>query len=162
MSQTLFRNQGAIGAILDEYEKSILELIELIHGMQSPRLLQIVDSETTDRDCQSIQSILTHVIHSGYVYIIEIRNHLGEEISYPQKEYYTDVNDYVMELKAMFTSNEKLFQDYPNIELNQVIPDKKILVRWGQRYDVEQLFEHAIVHVLRHRRQIQRFIPLSL
>jgi len=28
--------------------------------------------------------------------------------------------------------------------------------RWGQRYDLEQLLEHAIVHVLRHRRQIER------
>ena len=36
--------------------------------------------------------------------------------------------------------------------------DKKILVRWGQLYDVEQLFEHAIVHILRHRRQIERFL----
>ena len=31
-------------------------------------------------------------------------------------------------------------------------------VKWRQQYDVEQLFEHAIVHVLRHRRQIERFI----
>ena len=29
---------------------------------------------------------------------------------------------------------------------------------WGPLYDFEQLFEHAIVHVLRHRRQIERFL----
>ena len=29
---------------------------------------------------------------------------------------------------------------------------------WGQVYDFEQLFEHAIVHVMRHRRQIERFL----
>ena len=29
---------------------------------------------------------------------------------------------------------------------------------WGQVYDFEQLFEHAIVHVSRHRRQIERFL----
>ena len=28
---------------------------------------------------------------------------------------------------------------------------------WSGRYDVEQLMQHAIVHVLRHRRQIERF-----
>jgi hypothetical protein len=29
---------------------------------------------------------------------------------------------------------------------------------WGQTYDLEQLLEHAIVHILRHRRQIERFV----
>jgi hypothetical protein len=30
--------------------------------------------------------------------------------------------------------------------------------RWGVVYDVEGLLEHAIVHILRHRRQIEKFI----
>lgn len=29
---------------------------------------------------------------------------------------------------------------------------------WGVTYDLEQLLEHAIVHILRHRRQIERFM----
>lgn len=32
---------------------------------------------------------------------------------------------------------------------------KKINTKWGQQYDVEQMLEHAIVHILRHRRQIK-------
>ena len=34
----------------------------------------------------------------------------------------------------------------------------QIRSRWGAMYDLEQLLEHAIVHVLRHRRQIERFL----
>ena len=30
--------------------------------------------------------------------------------------------------------------------------------RWGAVYDAEGLLEHAIVHLLRHRRQIEKFI----
>jgi hypothetical protein len=30
--------------------------------------------------------------------------------------------------------------------------------RWGQKYDIEQLLEHAIVHILRHRRQLDKFL----
>jgi hypothetical protein len=30
--------------------------------------------------------------------------------------------------------------------------------RWGTVYDLEGLLEHAIVHLLRHRRQIEKFI----
>jgi hypothetical protein len=29
---------------------------------------------------------------------------------------------------------------------------------WGVKYDLEQMLEHAIVHILRHRRQIERLI----
>jgi len=34
----------------------------------------------------------------------------------------------------------------------------KIDAPWGAHYDMEQLLEHAIVHILRHRRQIERFL----
>ncbi|HUQ34137.1 MAG TPA: hypothetical protein VM095_18595, partial [Pyrinomonadaceae bacterium] len=33
-----------------------------------------------------------------------------------------------------------------------------IKTRWGAVYDAEGLLEHAIVHLLRHRRQIEKFI----
>ena len=29
---------------------------------------------------------------------------------------------------------------------------------WRVVYDLEQMLEHAIVHILRHRRQIERFL----
>ena len=43
------------------------------------------------------------------------------------------------------------------------LPDEQIMavkmrVRWGPVYDLEQMLEHAIVHILRHRRQIERFL----
>ena len=33
-----------------------------------------------------------------------------------------------------------------------------IKTRWGAIYDIEGLLEHAIVHILRHRRQLEKFI----
>jgi uncharacterized damage-inducible protein DinB len=33
---------------------------------------------------------------------------------------------------------------------------------WGVVYDLEQLLEHAIVHILRHRRQIEKFISQGM
>jgi hypothetical protein len=33
-----------------------------------------------------------------------------------------------------------------------------LLTGWGQHYDIEQMMEHAIVHVLRHRRQVEKFV----
>jgi len=153
-----FRNNGAVGALLDEYEKALNELIALLNTISDKDLLQIVDEDTKDEDCKSIQTILTHVIQSGYTYAIEVRRWLGEDVNYKDKVFFNNVDAYVLALKEMFVFNEQLFVAYSDIQLIAYNTKEKLKVRWGQFYDVEQLFEHAIVHVLRHRRQIEKFL----
>jgi len=156
-----FRNNGAIGALLDEYEKSIIELKNVISPISKEELVTIADKTTEDPECKSIQTVLTHVISSGYYYAIVIRNYLGESINYKEGILLNSVEEYSVELQKMFQYNVQLFEDYPNIEVEVHDNNKKILTRWGQRYDVEQLLEHAIVHILRHRRQIEKFLCSS-
>ena len=152
-----YRTNGAIGALLDEYEKSVNELKEVILNLTTSELTKIVDKETKVKDCKSIQTILSHVVESGYTYVIEIRKSLGESVNYTSKELLSSTNEYAVAMDRMFAYNEKLFEDYPNIKLEEFDLSKKFTVRWGQKYDVEQMYEHAIVHILRHRRQIERF-----
>ena len=152
-----FRNNGAIGALLDEYEKALNELIDTISDLTQEQLTSVIDFETKDEDCKSIQNILSHVVQSGYTYVVEIRKWLGENITYKNKIKLLTVEAYKSALKEMFDFNEKLFIDYPNLQLFENNTNKKINVRWKQNYDAEQLFEHAIVHMLRHRRQIEKF-----
>lgn len=155
-----YRDNGAIGALLDEYEKAILELKTIIQAISSNELVKIVDSQTENEDCRSIQTILSHVVGAGYTYVIEIRKWLGESIEYKNKVLLSSIEAYCLALDEMFDYNIKLFEAYPNINLEAYDSTKKMKVRWGQEYDVEQLYEHAIVHILRHRRQIERFIAL--
>jgi len=61
-------------------------------------------------------------------------------------------------LEAAFAFTEHTFLSHPDIELETLESEQKICVRWGQLFDVEQLMEHAIVHILRHRRQIEKFL----
>ncbi len=152
-----YRNNGAIGALLDEYEKAIFELKEVIKSLSDLELRQIVDPKATDKDCVSIQSILSHVVRAGYNYVIAIRKWKGESLGYRQSDDQNSTEAYLIELNKMFDYNVALFEDYPSIKLEEYDNAKKINVSWGQQYDVEQLYEHAIVHVLRHRRQIERF-----
>ena len=152
-----FRNNGTIGAILDEYEKAILELEKVLSDVTDEELKEIVDKETNNSDCKSIQTILTHLIRAGYIYVNEVRKLMGEHIEYTERKIFKSVAEYQNELKKMFKYNEKLFSDYPNIQLEETATNKKILTQWNQHYDVEQLFEHAIVHILKHRRQIEKF-----
>lgn len=156
-SMQKYRQNGAIGALLDEYERSLKELINSICDVSESDLRKVVDPLTQDEDCRSTQTILTHVVQCGYTYVVEIRKSLGEQVEYKEKELLQNVNEYGDALKVMFQYNERLFEEHPNLKLCESDFDKKIHVRWGQQYDIEQLFEHAIVHILRHRRQIERF-----
>ncbi len=154
----LYRNQGVVGALLDEYERALDDLKAVISNIRPAKLVTIVDNKTQDENCRSIQSILAHIVRSGYGYAIYVRNYQGENLNFPSSEVYDTVEKYVFALDDMFHFNVQLFTDYPHLIVEEMDNDKKILVRWGQRYDVEQLFEHAIVHILRHRRQIERFL----
>lgn len=152
-----YRANGAIGALLDEYERAINNLILTIKDLNQNELELVIDPETKDEDCKSIQSILTHVVQSGYTYVIEIRKWLGEDVSYKDKETLNSIQDYNLALVKMFNFTETLFNNHPNIKLTELDSNHKIKVRWNQTFDVEQLIQHAIVHVLRHRRQIEIF-----
>jgi len=153
-----YRDNGAIGALLDEYERTIMDLKEVIFGITNQELSTSVDTTTKDPDCISIQTILSHVIKAGYTYAIEIQKHFGEELSYRKNIKLENTTQYIDALDTMFAYHEMVLLKYPKLDLEEYDNDKKIIVRWGQRYDTEQLFEHAIVHVLRHRRQIERFL----
>lgn len=155
-----YRDNGAIGALLDEYEKVIDELKQVISSVTDEQLVKILDSETKAEDCRSIQTVLTHVLRAAYCYVICIRNSLGESLPFPERIKLESAQAYMNELDQALAYNVLLFKDFPNIGLEENDPSKKILTNWGQRYDVEQLMEHAIVHVMRHRRQIERFLLL--
>lgn len=153
-----YRDQGAKGALLDEYEKANNELIELVKTINPDELIEIVDPHTQDLDCRSIQTILTHVVRAGHGYVYEFRKALGEQIPLPKKVLHENCDSYISDLNDIFKANLDFFEDYPDLNMAQFDHDKKFKVKWGEHYNFEQLFEHAIVHILRHRRQIERFL----
>jgi len=110
-----------------------------------------------DENCRSIQTILTHVVSSGYGYAVYIQNSRGVNSIRPEKRSNPTVQDYIKDLEEMFRFTINVFENIGDDELEQGDDSHKIQTGWGQRYDIEQLMEHAIVHVLRHRRQIEKF-----
>jgi len=149
---------GSIQALLDEYKKAIAELMSVIQPINNKELSTVVDDKTNDPSCRSIQTILTHVVYAGYGYTIFIENSIGHNKERMRKVIFGNVNQYIEELNAMFAYCETFFKNNTNLEIEQTDASKKITTHWGQQYDIEQLLEHAIVHILRHRRQIEIFI----
>ena len=151
----MFR-QGATGALLDIYENAISDLKKIIEDIPDKALTIIIDKNTTDENCRSIQSILSHVIHSGFGYAVYIQNMKANKIKRPDKTYHLTIEKYVDDLANVFSYTENVFKEIKDDELEQFDNSLKIKTNWGQWYDIEQMTEHAIVHILRHARQIEK------
>lgn len=154
--------QGATGALLDLYEQAIFNLIKTIENIPDHGLTIITDHQTMDENCRSIQRILSHVVHSGYGYATYIHNSKGYTVKRPEKAFHTSIIKYNEDLVNVFNYTENIFKEIKDDELEQMDDSLKIKSGWGQLYDIEQMMEHAIVHVLRHNRQIEHIIQRKL
>jgi len=150
--------QGAIGALLDEYERALADLKKVIAEIPDHTLTVIVDPQTNDDSCRSIQTVLSHVVHSGFGYATSISNLKGHNKVRPEKTFHLTVGEYLGDLDNVFDFTEKVFSEFNDHELEQFDNSLKIKARWGQVYDIEQMMEHAIVHILRHRRQLEKML----
>ncbi len=149
--------QGATGALLDEYERAIADLKKVIEDIPDDALVVIADPATTDENCRSVQTVLSHVVNSGYGYATSINNLKGAPMVRPGKIFHLAIKEYLDDLTSVFSFTENIFSKIKDNELEQFNDSLKIKTGWGQLYDIEQLTEHAIVHILRHRRQIEKF-----
>lgn len=153
----VYRN-GPVGALQDEYERATKEIIEVIKDLTVEQFVEIRDTETKDPDCRSIQSILHHLVHSGYGYANYIRKQFGNDLERRKKQYGVDNPKKAIEaLDQMLKYHLATLEDKWDLS-PKVMQENLIKTTWGQTFDLDQLFEHAIVHMLRHRRQIERFL----
>jgi uncharacterized damage-inducible protein DinB len=148
--------KGGVGAMMDEYERAASELKLLIEETSEDNFTRIVDAETKDEDCRSIQTIITHVVRAGYGYADYIREAFSMASARPE-------NAPVLHREAVAKIEAMLDYTVQTLEGKWEMKDEEIeslamTVRWGPTYNLEQLLEHAIVHILRHRRQVERFL----
>lgn len=144
---------GAIGALLDEYSKAIKELQIVIKNLTTAELITLVDPFTQNPECKSIQTILTHVVSSGFSYAIYIHELKEASPRIRQSIFRHTALEYTNDLNELLDFTAKTLSHFEDQELEAF----QIKTAWGQNYDIEQLMEHAIIHVLRHRRQIEKF-----
>lgn len=148
--------KGGIGAVMDEYERAAAELKKLINKISESDFVKILDKESNDEDCRSIQTIVSHVTNSGYGYANYIRDWFSITKYSPERRLLSQ-KDFQSEFDKMLAYTSETFEgkwEYSDDKIQEV----KINVRWGPQYDLEQLLEHAVVHILRHRRQIEKFV----
>jgi uncharacterized damage-inducible protein DinB len=146
----------AIGALMDEYERAASELKRLVEQISEDDFVRIVDSQTSDEACRSVQTIMSHVVSAGYSYADYLRELFFIPSARPVRRllsYHESLEQFEVMLGYTAETLEGKWQMSDEAIMGTVIHSQ-----WGVTYDMEQLLEHAIVHVLRHRRQIEKFI----
>lgn len=151
---------GGLGAIMDEYQRAVDEYIGILRTVSTKGFTEIVDPKTDDEDCRSIQTVSRHVIRSGYRYAAYVLEALKIPFEIPgaDKMAIENVEHAIAETSNMCNFTITHLYDSNRELVDSNLGDIRFMARWGGEYSIEQILEHAIVHILRHRRQISRFI----
>jgi uncharacterized damage-inducible protein DinB len=147
---------GAVGALMDEYERAALEFQALIREIGEDEFTQIADAETLDEDCRSIQTVSRHVVMAGYSYANYIRGQFSlESEPMPRAQIsHAELSGAIDKMLAYTIETLDGKWEMTDDEIGKIV----INSGWSVTYDLEQLLEHAIVHILRHRRQVEKFL----
>lgn len=141
---------------MDEYERAASELTRLVEQIHDDDFTRVVDSQTEDEDCRSVQTIMSHVVRAGYGYADYLREQLSIPSTRPQPKLLSR-RESLEQLEATLRYTAETLDGRWEMSAEE-ISGMVIKSRWGPVYDAEGMLEHAIVHVLRHRRQIEKFI----
>jgi len=141
---------------MDEYERAASELGRLVEQIPEDEVVRILDLQTRRDDCRSVQTIMSHVVSAGYGYADYIREVFSIPSARPLRKLLLH-QESLEQLDAMLEYTTQTLESRWEMT-HEEISDTVIHSHWGVKYDVEQLLEHAIVHILQHRRQIEKFI----
>ncbi len=149
-----YRN-GALAALVDEFERSTKELVQIIEELTDDEFRTVRKPEA-EEEFRSIQTVVNHVVRAGYAHANHIRVAFSLDWS-PTEIPLGTRTESLDQLSAMLAYMVATFEGRWEMTEEQ-IEAVQIKSRWGTTYDLEQLLEHAVVHLLRHRRQIARFL----
>lgn len=148
---------GAFGALMDEYARAAEDFCRVLEALPAEALDW--EQPSTDKDTVSVRAMCAQIVNAarGYANYVreargldrpeqaplapaaietasEVRSRLAEGLSYTEGA-----------LDGLYDVDEATYAAI------------RFPVRWGPVYDPEMLLEHAIVHLLRHRRQLERW-----
>ncbi len=152
-------DKGPLGALMDEHERAAGEFVRLINSVPSAIFDAVLDPTTEDEDCRSIQRICFHVLFAGYNYANSIRRKFAEDVSSPE-HFYPEQAEFLDAMNAMLAYTEQTIAGRYSMTEDDLL-STNIPIRWSDHHDMEALLEHAIVHILRHRRQIERLMSIA-
>lgn len=145
-------DKGPLGALMDEYERAMEQYIPVIANLD-PSIYEVI-LNLDSKDPVAAKGIAFHTLFAGYSYANAIRTKFGMNISSP-KQFYPEQSEFPLVMRAMFAYTEASLEGHWSMS-DDDLTATIIPLSWSDHHDLEALLEHAIVHILRHRRQIER------
>ena len=148
---------GPFGALMDEYARAAEDFCRVVEGVSPERFTR--ERESGDPDTRSIRAVCLHAAGAAHRYADYIRRARGaaEEVPFVfPSERLTSPLDLRAAMREGLQYTEQALEGLYEAS-EEEFTALKFHVRWGPVYDPEMILEHAIVHLLRHRRQIERW-----
>ena len=146
MSVTSNRWIKVLGTILDQTSEAFLVFLSSSISTLDP----------DEKEMKQVLQICTHVVYCEYTYANYLRR---AYTTYSRRkvevrlESLKDVEEAMRTARNYFQQSVEYLKQVPVAELRE-----QFVTSWGQRFDCEQMIEHAIVHLLRHQNQIQQIL----
>lgn len=146
---------GMFGALLDEYARAAEDFCRTVEAL--PEDLFQRERESPDSETVSLRAICGHVAVAAWNYAdyIRIARGLPRILRPYEKDAVTAPAAFRPLLAQALRHTEVTVDGCPSDQAG--LDALRFQVRWGPTYDPEMILEHAIVHLLRHRRQIERW-----
>jgi hypothetical protein len=148
---------GPFGALMDEYARAAEDFCRVVERFDLARF----DAERPSNDPNTVspRAICLHVVGAAHRYAHYIRK--ACELDFVER-YDADPARLGSpgDIRARLAEGIVLMEETVEPLLNATEAEIQALsftVRWGPRYDPEMILEHAVCHVLRHRRQLERW-----
>jgi len=119
------KEKKAVQALLGEYRNVVTALEHVIANVSYANLTTVVDANASNPDCQSIQTILTHIVSSGYSYAGYIRKLKKIGDNRPGKVMRMSVAEYRDDLESLVAYTNQTFETIDDDELEEFDEDKK-------------------------------------
>jgi hypothetical protein len=160
MTTTFIRHpglSGPFGALMDEYARAAEDFCRVVESFDLARF----DAErpSNNPSTLSARAMCLHVIGCAHLYAHYIRKARGVDFV---ERYEADPARLhsPRDVRTLLTEGIVLTEETvaPLVKTTeQEIQALSFTVRWGPRYDPEMILEHAVCHLLRHRRQLERW-----
>jgi len=149
---------GAFGALMDEYARAAEDFCRTLAALP-PGALDWTQA-SADPSTVSVRAVCAHVCGAARGYSNNIRKARGlphdqKRVPIDPKEILT-ADDVRRRLADALRYTEGALEGFYDAD-EATVTALRFEVPWGVTYDPEMMLEHAIVHILRHRRQLERW-----
>jgi uncharacterized damage-inducible protein DinB len=155
---------GPFGALMDEYARAAAEVCRVVAAIPPARFMEAVDG---GGEFPTVQAICTHVVQAAYGHADHIRKALGiaagerprgKELVPESPEQLRPLLGAALRYTEATVAGLRADPAFAAEEVSSIL----FPVNWGPVYDPQGMLEHGIVHLLRHRRQIERLLAGGL